>query len=104
MEKKFWNSLKWWDMVLAYIPVILVATKLLPMEFLLAAVPPVLHQAAQSIADLGKNKKSVTEEAKIELEEENTTLREMIDEYEEENNDLINIIKQVKAGEPDAKA
>ena len=57
MEKKFWNSLKWWDMVLAYIPSILVACKMLPQEFLLAAAPPVIHQVTQGMADLGKNKK-----------------------------------------------
>jgi len=61
MEKKFWNSLKWWDMVLAYIPIILVAGGLLPKEFLLAAAPPAVHQVAQGMADLGKNRKQETQ-------------------------------------------
>jgi len=62
MEKKFYNSLKWWDMILAYIPIILVACGLLPKEFLLAAVPPVVHQVSQGMADLGKNKKAEAEQ------------------------------------------
>lgn len=92
-NKPFWQSSKWWDMVLAYVPIVLVACKLLPAEFLIAAAPPAVHLVGQGMADMGKNKKPNNVE---ELEEENKVLLEQGEGLDEENAELLDEVVRLQ--------